>query len=139
MFGQPSPVLSNPTPPMTPGGPPYLSPTADVKPVIVNGKHPAGMMKNNGDDLRLTFPIRDGIVLAPFRLEHNLSVSNHVFHLRESVFQTLMLRYDLAVNSISTKIYSSLHLRFGIMFYPITIFLNGMSLIFLFECKINCI
>jgi hypothetical protein len=53
------------------------------------------------DDLRLTFPVRDGVVLPPFRLEHNLSVSNHVFHLRDSVYQTLMWRYltnfDLAV------------------------------------------
>ena len=44
------------------------------------------------DVIRLTFPVRDGIVLAPFRLEHNLAVSNHVFHLRDSVHQTLMMR-----------------------------------------------
>lgn len=44
------------------------------------------------DELRLTFPVRDGVVLPPFRLEHNLAVSNHVFHLRESVYQTLMWR-----------------------------------------------
>ncbi|EDO40709.1 predicted protein, partial [Nematostella vectensis] len=43
------------------------------------------------DVIRLTFPVRDGIVLPPFRLEHNLAVSNHVFHLRESVHQTLMM------------------------------------------------
>eukprot|EP00061_Rhincodon_typus_P019010 g48433.t1 len=47
------------------------------------------------DELRLTFPVRDGVVLEPFRLEHNLAVSNHVFHLRQSVHQTLMWRSDL--------------------------------------------
>ena len=47
---------------------------------------------NPSDDLRLTFPVRDGVVLEPFRLEHNLAVSNHVFQLRESVYKTLILR-----------------------------------------------
>lgn len=47
------------------------------------------------DELRLTFPVRDGVILAPFRLEHNLAVSNHVFHLKPSVHQTLMWRSDL--------------------------------------------
>ena len=82
----------------------------DVKPptaVMLNGKlgGPAGvggaggmaptpvLKDESGDNLRLTFPVRDGVVLPPFRLEHNYSVSNHVFHLRESVFQTLMWRY----------------------------------------------
>lgn len=44
------------------------------------------------DELRLTFPVRDGVVLEPFRLQHNLAVSNHVFQLRDSVYKTLMLR-----------------------------------------------
>lgn len=48
---------------------------------------------NPNEELRLTFPVRDGVVLEPFRLEHNLAVSNHVFHLRPSVHQTLMWRY----------------------------------------------
>jgi len=43
-------------------------------------------------EARLTFPVRDGVVLPPFRLEHNLAVSNHVFHLRESVYQALITR-----------------------------------------------
>ena len=30
---------------------------------------------DNNDQLRLTFPVRDGIMLPPFRLEHNLFVS----------------------------------------------------------------
>ncbi len=47
---------------------------------------------NPNEELRLTFPVRDGVVLEPFRLEHNLAVSNHVFHLRPSVHQTLMWR-----------------------------------------------
>ena len=47
---------------------------------------------NPSDDLRLTFPVRDGVVLEPFRLEHNLAVSNHVFQLRDSVIKTLMMR-----------------------------------------------
>lgn len=47
---------------------------------------------NPSDDLRLTFPVRDGVVLEPFRLEHNLAVSNHAFQLRDSVYKTLMTR-----------------------------------------------
>jgi len=46
-------------------------------------------------EARLTFPVRDGVVLPPFRLEHNLAVSNHVFHLRESVYQALVTRSEL--------------------------------------------
>lgn len=45
-----------------------------------------------GEELRLTFPVRDGVVLEPFRLQHNLAVSNHVFQLRDSVYKTLMMR-----------------------------------------------
>ena len=76
----------------------------DVKPVMMNGKlGPSGMppvlKEESADNMRLTFPVRDGVVLPPFRLEHNYSVSNHVFHLRESVFQTLMWRYCLPFSS----------------------------------------
>ena len=39
--------------------------------------------------------MRDGILLPPFRLEHNLAVSNHVFHLKPPVQQALMWRPDL--------------------------------------------
>ena len=35
---------------------------------------------------RLTFPVKDGVILAPFRLEHNLAVSNHIFQLKPQVF-----------------------------------------------------
>lgn len=44
------------------------------------------------DELRLTFPVRDGIILPPFRLEHNLAVSNHVFQLKPTVHNTLLCR-----------------------------------------------
>uniref|UniRef100_A0A6E8VSI4 SP-RING-type domain-containing protein n=1 Tax=Anopheles coluzzii TaxID=1518534 RepID=A0A6E8VSI4_ANOCL len=47
------------------------------------------------EELRLTFPVRDGILLPPFRLEHNLAVSNHVFQLKSTVYNTLMCRPDL--------------------------------------------
>lgn len=47
------------------------------------------------DEMRLTFPVRDGIILQPFRLEHNLAVSNHVFQLKQNVYGTLMSRADL--------------------------------------------
>ena len=47
------------------------------------------------DEIRLTFPVHDGVILPPFRLEHNLAVSNHVFHLKPNVYETLMWRHDL--------------------------------------------
>ncbi|KAK6329542.1 hypothetical protein J4Q44_G00015200 [Coregonus suidteri] len=97
-----SPVPGNPTPPMTPGSsiPPYLSPNQDVKPpfppdIKTNTSALPPPPANPNEELRLTFPVRDGVVLEPFRLEHNLAVSNHVFHLRPSVHQTLMWRSDL--------------------------------------------
>ncbi|XP_042559089.1 zinc finger MIZ domain-containing protein 1-like isoform X3 [Clupea harengus] len=97
-----SPVPGNPTPPMTPGSsmPPYLSPGQDVKPLFPPDIKPNMSTLppppgNPHEELRLTFPVRDGVVLEPFRLEHNLAVSNHVFHLRPSVHQTLMWRSDL--------------------------------------------
>uniref|UniRef100_A0A3B4H064 Zinc finger MIZ domain-containing protein 1-like n=1 Tax=Pundamilia nyererei TaxID=303518 RepID=A0A3B4H064_9CICH len=97
-----SPVPGNPTPPMTPGSniPPYLSPNQDVKPPFPPDIKPnitalPPPPASHNEELRLTFPVRDGVVLEPFRLEHNLAVSNHVFHLRPSVHQTLMWRSDL--------------------------------------------
>ncbi|XP_015221294.1 zinc finger MIZ domain-containing protein 2 isoform X2 [Lepisosteus oculatus] len=104
MPGYPSsPLPGNPTPPMTPGSnmPPYMSPGQDVKsPFLTDIKPninslPPPPTGNPSDDLRLTFPVRDGVVLEPFRLEHNLAVSNHVFQLRDSVYKTLMMRPDL--------------------------------------------
>ncbi|XP_068166118.1 zinc finger MIZ domain-containing protein 2-like [Antennarius striatus] len=104
-----SPVPGNPTPPITPSSsmaPPYMSPgNSDVKPTPSSflpdikpnmaGLPPPPPSGNPSDDLRLTFPVRDGVVLEPFRLEHNLAVSNHVFQLRDSVYKTLIMRPDL--------------------------------------------
>uniref|UniRef100_A0A672IA84 Zinc finger, MIZ-type containing 2 n=1 Tax=Salarias fasciatus TaxID=181472 RepID=A0A672IA84_SALFA len=92
-----------PHPPMTPGTamPPYLSPGQDSKPPYLPPDTKPSMNTqppstgNPSDDLRLTFPVRDGVVLEPFRLEHNLAVSNHAFQLRDSVYKTLMMRPDL--------------------------------------------
>ncbi|XP_043940162.1 zinc finger MIZ domain-containing protein 2 isoform X1 [Protopterus annectens] len=104
MPGYPSsPLPGNPTPPMTPGStiPPYMSPGQDVKsPFLPDIKPNVSSLQpspsgNPSDELRLTFPVRDGVVLEPFRLQHNLAVSNHVFQLRDSVYKTLMLRPDL--------------------------------------------
>ncbi|KFM81474.1 Zinc finger MIZ domain-containing protein 1, partial [Stegodyphus mimosarum] len=92
---QPPSIPGNPTPPLTPasGIPPYLSPNPDLKPTFPEMKPSLPAQKD--DELRLTFPVRDGVILNPFRLEHNLAVSNHVFHLKPSVHQTLMWRTDL--------------------------------------------
>lgn len=117
MTYQHSPVPGNPTPPLTPASsmPPYISPNADVKPNFNDLKPPLPMQGKLSktfflyslyvflfhtnfltlilaEELRLTFPVRDGIILPPFRLEHNLAVSNHVFQLKPTVHQTLMWR-----------------------------------------------
>ncbi|XP_059388865.1 zinc finger MIZ domain-containing protein 1-like [Carassius carassius] len=97
-----SPLAGDPTPPVTPGSniPQYLSPNQDMKPPFppdikpnINALPSAPV--NPNEELRLTFPVRDGVVLEPFRLEHNLAVSNHTFHLRPTVHQTLTWRSDL--------------------------------------------
>uniref|UniRef100_G1THQ3 Zinc finger MIZ-type containing 2 n=1 Tax=Oryctolagus cuniculus TaxID=9986 RepID=G1THQ3_RABIT len=98
-----SPLPGNPTPPVTPSGSlPYMSPSQEVKaPFLPDLKpglgslHPSPSGGGPCDELRLTFPVRDGVVLEPFRLQHNLAVSNHAFQLRDSVYKTLMLRPDL--------------------------------------------
>ncbi|XP_077418126.1 zinc finger MIZ domain-containing protein 2-like isoform X3 [Vanacampus margaritifer] len=93
-----SPVPGNPTPPITPGSsaaPPYMSPgNSDAGKASFLPDMKASPPTGN-EDLRLTFPVRDGVVLEPFRLEHNLAVSNHVFQLRDSVYKTLVMRPDL--------------------------------------------
>ena len=63
-----------------------LPPVYPVFPTFLDG------VSLDPDELRLTFPVRDGVVLPPFRLEHNLAVSNHVFQLRDTVYNTLMYR-----------------------------------------------
>lgn len=78
-----------PTPPITPGNmvSPFCTGSAphggDIKPHLG---------PKEGDELHLTFPVKDGVLLPPFRLEHNLSVSNHVFYLREQIYYTLVQR-----------------------------------------------
>ncbi|KAM4634984.1 zinc finger MIZ domain-containing protein 2 isoform 3-T3 [Polymixia lowei] len=92
LLGYPSsPMGGNPTPPMTPGSsiPPYLSPGHDTKPPYL----PPDTKPNINPQQPST--VRDGVVLEPFRLEHNLAVSNHAFQLRDSVYKTLMMRPDL--------------------------------------------
>lgn len=101
-FHQHSPIPGNPTPPLTPASSIASYGSGDVKPFVgaanpvvgpTDIKPPLPPIKD--DELRLTFPVRDGIILSPFRLEHNLVVSNHVFMLKPSVYQTLMTRPDL--------------------------------------------
>ncbi|XP_011339603.2 zinc finger MIZ domain-containing protein 1 isoform X2 [Ooceraea biroi] len=91
---QHSPIPGNPTPPLTPATsmPPYISPNPDIKSNFNEMKSPVNIQN---DELRLTFPVKDGTILPPFRLEHNLAVSNHVFQLKPTVHQTLMWRSDL--------------------------------------------
>ncbi|PNI43881.1 ZMIZ2 isoform 5 [Pan troglodytes] len=98
-----SPLPGNPTPPMTPSSSiPYMSPNQEVKSPFLpdlkpnlNSLHSSPSGSGPCDELRLTFPVRDGVVLEPFRLQHNLAVSNHVFQLRDSVYKTLIMRPDL--------------------------------------------
>lgn len=103
-LGPQSPLPGNPTPPVTPssGVAHFMSPASDAKQTSISDdfKSPpttATPMEAGpiSDERRLTFGVRDGIILPAFRLEHNLAVSNHVFHLRDHVFATLMQRTDL--------------------------------------------
>lgn len=118
---QHSPIPGNPTPPLTPASqfqPPFLSPNAtlDASPALsqkmspshsmlaeqkpsgrgtVQKYPPAGLTHEEGPEPRFTFGVKDGTILFPFRLEHNLSVSNHQFNLKPAVYDTLMNRPDL--------------------------------------------
>ena len=110
-----SPVPGNPTPPLTPNGPvggvgvPFASPASDHGHSPLAGDHggrphpaaPVGPSSKH-QEMRLTFPVREGVILPPFRLEHNLAVSNHVFLLKPQVYQTLMWRPDLELQ-VKTK------------------------------------
>ena len=52
--------------------------------------------------------MRDGVVLEPFRLEHNLAVSNHAFQLRDSVYKTLMMRSEaMSPSSSQGKVFTA--------------------------------
>ena len=97
--------MMDPVPPgttTTTGPGPGAQELGPRKPGPTGGGCVAGGEPPNGSEApRLTFPVRDGIVLPPFRLEHNLAVSNHVFHLRESVYQALIIRYFVADTFVS--------------------------------------
>ena len=74
---------------MPPGG--HHGQQQDIKPNMADLK--PNMMKTEGcEELRLTFPVRDGVLMSPFRLEHNLATSTHQFVMKDSVFQTLSMR-----------------------------------------------
>jgi hypothetical protein len=45
--------------------------------------------------LRLTFPVREGVLLKPFQLEHGDHITQQPFHLKESVYGMLLHRNDL--------------------------------------------
>ncbi|EPY89248.1 suppressor of variegation 2-10-like isoform 2 [Camelus ferus] len=99
-----SPLPGSPTQPMTPGSSvPYTSTSQEVKsPFLPDLKPSNSHLSPSGspcDELQLTFPERDGVVLEPFHAQHNLAVSNHAFQLRDSVHKTLMLRPDLELQS----------------------------------------
>jgi len=53
-----------------------------------------GEMKKEVDasDLRLILPVRNGVLLNPFQLPHDVASSNHEFHLTEAAYQQMMCR-----------------------------------------------
>ena len=97
---QHSPIPGNPTPPLTPASNaisyPMSNGPTDVKPSIGMGMttHSLDHKPMKEEEFRLTIPAKDGIIMQPFRLEHNLVVSNHVFMLKQSVFDQLVSRPD---------------------------------------------
>ena len=60
------------------------------------------------EELRLTFPVQDGILLPPFRLEHNLAVSNHVFHLKPQVAAHYTQSYATYLTYFGRRVRSAL-------------------------------
>ena len=72
-----------PTPISMATGQPMYPPQSTV----VNN-HSAG-----APQLRLTFPVRDGVLLKPFQLEHGRSLIQVPFHLKESVHEMVLARY----------------------------------------------
>ena len=99
-----SALSGNPTPPDTPNTqmPPSYPlhngpacgpmPQGDVKPNMADLKPNIG---RKDDELRLAFEIKDGVLLPPFRLEHNNSVNRQYFMIRDNIFQTLNYRCAL--------------------------------------------
>ena len=71
------------------GGPPHCPQNGPPHPQTAHPHpemKPPKMTASQGET-RLTFPVQDGVLLAPFRLEHNLAVSNHIFHLKPAIYQ----------------------------------------------------
>lgn len=52
------------------------------------------------EPLRLTFPVRGGVILEPFQLEHGKVISHKVFILKESFHKMLVSRYIIPYCSI---------------------------------------
>ena len=44
---------------------------------------------------RLSFPLRKGVLIEPFRLEHNINEAKHTFQLPGMIYEELMWREDL--------------------------------------------
>lgn len=63
---------------------------SDLSPSIKSNKN-----DSSNNESRLIFPVNNGIVLVPFRLEHNVSITSHSFYLKPNIFQTLIARPDL--------------------------------------------
>ena len=61
--------------------------------------------------LRLTFPVRDGVLLKPFQLEHGRSLIQVPFHLKESVHEMLLARYVISLLCVSVYMSVSVHLH----------------------------
>jgi hypothetical protein len=57
-------------------------------------ENPGGSGAYGGEigEPRLALVARDGLIMAPFRLEHNLAISNLVFVINRSIYQHIMTR-----------------------------------------------
>ena len=49
------------------------------------------------DDVRLSFPVKEGVILPPFQLQHSVAVTNQAFQIKAAVIDTLMSRTDLDI------------------------------------------
>lgn len=79
------------------GGPASLQPTASHhQPQQIGLKHqlPAPNLRADNQlqlqqQVRLTLPLRDSLLLGPFKLEHGVQFSSRTFHLRPQLFEAL--------------------------------------------------
>ena len=104
-YNQHSPIPGNPTPPLTP----YPSSAGSVSSVNNNSSTNSQIMSSNvqtdlntnkplkmkDEELRLVTPVKGGMVMEPFQLEHDLEVTNCVFKLKPNIFNQLMTKPDL--------------------------------------------